>query len=228
MKQLLINDIQIEIQKKKIKNMYLRVLPPKGRVCISAPLKVSDAEIKRFALSKIDWIVMQQTKLLDRQTPVELEYVTGEDVYVWGRKYHLKVISPSTSNIVRIDGDTVLLQMKKISTIEQRAGILNDCYREALKQEIPALITKWEKVIGVKANTWNIRDMKTRWGTCNVRDKKICLNLQLAKKHPKCLEYVVIHELVHLLEQSHNSVFKAYMDQFLPAWRRVKAELNER
>lgn len=226
MKQLVINNIRIDIEKKKIKNMYLRVLPPEGRVTISAPIRISEENIKKFALSRIDWIEAQQKKLQNRHINVEMMYVTGEDVYVWGKKYCLKVISPSAVNSVRIDGDSLLLEVKKISTPEQRAKILDACYRGALAQEIPVLVAKWERIIGVKANAWSIRDMKTRWGTCNIRDKKICLNLQLAKKHPKCMEYVVVHELVHLLEKSHNSRFKAFMDKFLPGWRRIKAELN--
>lgn len=228
MKQLIINGIQIEIEKKKIKNMYLRVLPPDGRVCISAPNRMTDAEIKRFALSRLEWIEHHQTKLQDRHIDAEMKFVTGENISVWGKKYQLEIVNSGFKGKVKIEGDRLLLQVKESSTSEQRKRTLDECYREALKQEIPLLIEKWEKIIGVKANAWSIRDMKTRWGTCNIREKKICLNMQLAKKPPKCLEYVVVHELVHLLERSHNSVFKAYMSRFLPEWKAIKAELNGR
>jgi predicted metal-dependent hydrolase len=227
MKQIVISGIPIEIEKKRIKNMYLRVLPPEGRIHISAPIRMGDKEIKRFVVSKLDWIEMQQDKLQQRTTHRELKYVTGEDIYVWGRKYNLVVKDFSPHVNVCIEEDRLILSVKKDSSIEQKKRILDMCYKEALSKEIPSLIDKWERIIGVNSSGWSIRDMKTRWGTCNIRSRKICLNLQLAKKPPKCLEYVVVHELVHLLEKSHNKVFKGYMDLFLPQWRLIKKELNE-
>jgi predicted metal-dependent hydrolase len=226
MKQIIINNIPIELEKKRIKNMYLRILPPDGRVCISAPTKMSEDEIKRFVLSKIDWIELQQRKLKERHTHQQMEYVSGEELYIWGKKFILNITQTQAHHTISFEGDKLVLHVKEGSTTEQKARIMDGWYRKALEQEIPSLITKWERIIGVKSNSWNIRDMKTRWGTCNIRSKNICLNLQLAKKPPKCLEYVVVHELVHLLERSHNSVFKGYMDQFLPQWRNIKKELN--
>ena len=227
MKYLDINGISIELEKKRIKNMYLRILPPDGRVHVSAPLRMSDAEIKRFVLSKLDWIMIQQIKVQNRNTNQEHSYITGEKLDVWGSKMTLIVREDSTRNTVKLSEDSVILETKKGSSVIQREKLVKEWYRNSLIQEIPSLLLKWEERIGVKSTGFNIRDMKTRWGTCNIRTKNICLNLQLAKKPPICLEYVVVHELVHLLERSHNAVFKAYMDKFLPQWRMIKKRLNQ-
>jgi predicted metal-dependent hydrolase len=226
MKQLIISNIPIELEKKRIKNMYLRILPPDGRVHISAPVKMSEEEIKRFVTSKLDWIELQQRRIGERHTHQKLEFVSGDEIYVWGRKFNLIITETNTRQTIGFEGENLILYVKKGSTTEQKSRFMEGWYKKALQQEIPTLISKWESIIGVMSNSWNIRDMKTRWGVCNIRSKNICLNLQLAKKPPKCLEYVVVHELVHLLERSHNSVFKGYMDQFLPQWRTIKKELN--
>lgn len=226
MEQLIINNIPIEIKRKKIKNMYLKILPPDGRVYISAPLRMSVEEIGRFIQLKYDWIRKQQEKIQKRPGQKELEYISGEEVFVWGKKYTLKVL-PTDKNVgVTLLGSELLLFIKPDTTIEKRARILNQWYKQVLQEAIPELIEKWEKIIGVKSSTFVIRDMKTRWGSCNIRTGKICLNLKLVNKRPICLEYVIVHELVHLLEASHNHVFKGYMDQFLPNWRVIKKELN--
>ena len=235
MNKLIINQIPVEIEKKKIKNMYLRVLPPDGRLYITAPLKMPEKAITLFVQSKSDWIKKQQDKL--RSNPEEEHeimhpnFITGEAVLLWGKTYQIEVMYRKPRNRIVIIGDKLCLELHKSmeeSTVKQRSEIINKWYREALSIEIPELFIRWEKIIGVHASEWTIRDMKSRWGSCNVRSRKICLNLQLAKKPLEGLEYVVVHELVHLLEKSHNHVFKAYMDQFLPGWRAIKARLNGR
>lgn len=226
MKQLIIDGILIEVSKKKIKNMYLKVLPPDGKVHISAPIRITDEAIRKFVISRIDWIVVQQGKIQNQHIREELDYISGEEVYFWGNRYFLEIVYSGTSGNVSIDGGRLILHTRTTSTAKQRENILNSWYRESLKEKIPFYITKWENNIGLKAEGWSIRDMKSRWGTCNIRSKRICLNLQLVKKPPECLEYVVVHELVHLLEGSHNSIFKGFMDQFLPDWRNIKAILN--
>jgi Predicted metal-dependent hydrolase len=226
MKQLIMNGIEIELERKRIKNMYLRILPPDGRIHISAPSRMKEDEIKGFVLSKLDWIEKQQQKMRLSITVNTLEYVTGEEIMLWGKKRCLKVSEGYSDNRITLDGDILVLSVKGDSMPEKRRKIMNDWYRKQLQQEIPSLLLKWEKIIGVRASGFTIRDMKTRWGTCNLRSKSICLNLQLAKKAPRCLEYVVVHELVHLLERSHNYIFKSYMDHFLPDWRMIKKELN--
>lgn len=226
MKLIWISNIPIELEKKRIKNMYLRILPPDGRVHISAPMKMSEEEIYHFVDQKLSWIMVQQTKIKQRGTHQDLQYITGEQINIWGCSYVLSVRKAMTRNYIEVIGDEILLYIKPDSTKEQRVKLMNTWYKKALEAEIPFLLARWERTIGVSSSGYCIRDMKTRWGTCNIRTKKICLNLQLAKKPPKCLEYVVVHELVHLLEKSHNSVFKGYMDRFLPDWRRIKSELN--
>ena len=225
MKQITTGYIRIELERKPIKNMYLRVTETPDRVRVSAPVYMSEQEICRFVASKQDWILKQQERLVKRKNNI-INYEEDDMVSIWGRYYRLVICRAVRHDGIQIIGDEVRLFCKADSSKEQRKNILDRWYREVLAGEIPSLFARWETKIGVKAHSWNIRDMKTRWGSCNIRTKIICLNLQLAKKPPKCLEYVVVHELVHLLEGSHNHVFKTYMDHFLPQWRCLKKELN--
>ena len=152
-------------------------------------------------------------------------------MYLWGRRLPLEVKFHQKKNEAFLTDSGLLLHVKKSekeSSAEERYSILKQMYREELSSRIPKLLSHWERIIGVRSESWGLRDMTTRWGTCNVRQKKICLNLKLAGKAPECLEYVIVHELVHLLERSHNHIFKSYMDQFLPDWRHIKARLNNR
>lgn len=226
MENLTINNIEVEIQKKNIKNLHLSVLPPLGRVRVSAPNSMNDEAIRVFIITKIGWIKKQQEKYKNQPRQCERAYVSGESVYFWGKRYRLDVVHSNVCNDVRIKGDKLIFQVREASTTEQRANVLNAWYRESIKKEIPKLLEKWQNVIGVTANAWGVKNMKTRWGTCNVKDKRIWFNLQLAKKYAECLEYVIVHELVHLLEENHNKIFIGYMDKFLPNWRIIKDELN--
>lgn len=226
MEQIIFNNIPMEIERKKIKNMYLKILPPDGKVLISAPIRMPAEEIRRFVQLKYEWIIKQQQKMQARPRQDVHKYISGEEIILWGKKYALKVILTERKARVSLSGEEVYLYVKLNSTPESRARILNQWYKEVLQEAIPELIEKWEKIIGVKASEFVVRDMKTRWGSCNIRTGKICLNLRLVNKRPICLEYVIVHELVHLLEASHNHVFKSYMDQFLPNWRIIKKELN--
>lgn len=223
---LIINDIEIQLEKKKIKNIYLRVTAPQGKIQVSAPKNIDNEAIKKFVISKISWIKKHQDKYKIQPKQCIREYVSGESIYHWGRKYFLEVVYSNKNNDIKINGDKLILQVRENSTVEQREKLLNEWYRENIKNEIPKILRKWEKIIGVTAEEWRVKNMKTRWGTCNVRDKRIWLNLQLAKKPPKCFEYVIVHELVHLLEKSHNNIFIGHMDKFLPNWRGIKKELN--
>ncbi len=228
-----VNQLTVEVERKRIKNMYLKVLPPEGRLHISAPLRIPEEAIRSFILSKENWIRLQLKRMQITNDTIEPqpEYVTGDRIPIWGRTLILTVLYSQRDNRFEEQDDRLMLFLRKSeaeSRQEDRDRLLKEWYREKLNQEIPLLLDQWENVIGVKARAYTIRDMKTRWGTCNVRERRICLNLQLAKKAPECLEYVVVHELVHLLEKSHNSVFKAYMDRFLPGWRGIRARLNGR
>ncbi len=223
---MIVSGINIEIKKKNIKNMYLSVLPPMGNVRISAPLHASDEDIKSFALTKIDWIKKKVAKYENQTRQSENKYVSGESHYLWGQRYKLEIKNTRAANNVEIKANKLILTINENSTTSQREKVINEWYRAQLKARLPTLVEKWENKIGVKTNEVRVKNMRTRWGTCNIKDKRIWINLQLAKNPVNCLEYIVVHELVHLLEKNHTSVFVNYMDKFLPNWRVVKDELN--
>lgn len=221
-----VGGIDICAEKKRIKNMYIRVIPPDGNVRITAPMAAADDTIRMFAVSRIAWIKKQRQKFLEQPRQAERRFVTGESYYLWGKRYRLDVVYSNIRNDVSISGQKIVLQVRKNSTTQRRARVMDEWYREVLKKAIPPIFAKCERLVGVKANEWQVKNMKTKWGTCNLQAKRIWLNLQLVKKTPECLEYIIVHELVHLLEKSHNDVFKGYMDRFYPNWRTVKANLN--
>jgi predicted metal-dependent hydrolase len=223
---MIISGIEIEVVKKDIMNMHLSVLPPMGKVRISAPISANEESIKLFAITKIGWIKKQIEKYESQPRQSEREYISGESHYVWGQRYRMEIRYTKIANNIEIKSNKLILTVRENSTQKQRENVMNEWYRNELKERIPSLIAKWEQIIGVKSDSWGVKNMKTRWGTCNWKDKRIWINLQLAKKPVNCLEYVVVHELVHLLEKSHSSIFVDYMDRFLPDWRVIKEELN--
>ena len=227
LKNILVDEIDIIIMKKNIKNMYIRITPPEGVVRISVPKHMNEKDITSFVVSRIDWIKEKREKLRDTNKKEPLEYEDNESIYLFGQKYRLKVSCVERGSNISINKDTIELSIKENTSFKRREEIINEWYRETLKNEVLRLINIWEKKIGVKANKWGIKKMKTRWGSCNVIKKNIWINLHLAKKPFDCLEYVVVHELTHLLEKSHNNVFKEYMDKFLPDWRMIRKKLNE-
>ena len=207
--------------------MYIRVLPPDGKVQITAPHSAGDDAIQMFAVSRISWIKKQRASFEAQARQTKRQYVTGESYYVWGRRYRLDVQYSNVRNEVSLTGGRLNLQVRPESTPEQRERVLNDWYREQLKSKLPEVVQKCEQVVGVHAYEWKVKNMRTKWGTCNIDRKRIWINLQLAKKTPECLAYVVTHELVHLLERNHNEQFQKYMDTFFPEWRVVKEKLNQ-
>ena len=227
MDELQIGNISIAVTKKNIKNMYIRVLPPSGKVQITAPCSAGDDAIRMFAVSRMAWIKKQCANFEMQPRQTKRQYVTGESYYVWGRRYRLDVQYSNIRNQVSLSNGRLILQVRPESTSEQRESILNDWYREQLKNKLPKVIQKCEQIVGVHASEWKIKNMRTKWGTCNIEKKRIWINLQLAKKTPECLVYVVTHELVHFLERSHNEQFRKHMDAFFPDWQVVKSELNQ-
>lgn len=223
---IVVNDTEVSVTKKAIKNMHLYVKPPDGRVEVSAPLSLSDESIVLFIRAKIGWIHRQQEKFRKQLRQTVREYVSGEALYVWGRQYYLLVNYSNKGNSLVLDGEKAILTVRERSTAAQREKYVAEWYRGILKAEIERVLPKWEENTGLHPNGWQIKNMKTRWGTCNVNTRKIWLNLQLAKKTPECLEYVIVHELMHLIERSHNEKFVALMDQYLPNWREVRKKLN--
>lgn len=226
MKQLQLKDIVIDIEYKNIKNIYLRVYPPSGRVHISAPIRTDLDTIRIFALSKLKWIKRQQAKFRNQEREVPREYKSGEGCYYNGQRYLLEVVEVDVAPRVDLTPDTLILYVRPNTPVEKRQAIIDEWYRAQLKMVLPALIERWEKILNVEVNQFAIKKMKSKWGSCNIPARRIWLNLELAKNPPECLEYVVVHEMVHLLEKNHNKEFYAYMDQYLPRWRAYKDELD--
>ncbi|NLX61864.1 MAG: M48 family metallopeptidase [Tissierellia bacterium] len=228
MEKIIINNIEIELTKKNIKNLHLSVHPPDGRVKISAPQYMDTDTIRLFAISKLSWIRKQQKKFINQERQPEREYVSGESHYFLGQRYLLNVIyTNKRKQGVEIRNKKYIdLYVRENTPKHLRERVMTEWYRRELKKLIPPIIAKWEPIIGVEVNEFGVKKMKTRWGSCNPKAKRIWLNLELVKKSPTCIEYVVVHEMVHLLEKSHNERFIAYMDKFLPNWRAIKAELN--
>ncbi len=223
---IVISNIEIEVNKKNIKNMYLSVMPPEGKVRISAPVNAGDETIQLFARAKMGWIKKQIDKCTKKQKQEDRKFISGEAHYIWGRRYRLD-IRYNKKNQVEIYEDKLILFIKEASTAQQRERFLIEWYRNQLKEKLPSLVKRWEDIIGVQVESVRVKNMRTRWGTCNIKDKRIWINLQLAKKPIECLEYVVVHELVHLLEKNHNDIFNEYMDKYLPNWRMMKVKLNQ-
>jgi len=226
MGQLKLDDIIIEVEKKNIKNINLRVYPPHGRVRISAPRQMNQDTIHAFALSKLDWIKKQQTKLRSQVRELPKEFVDGESHYFNGNSYILKVREANVPPRIEFKQQEVILVVRPGTTADRIQIIFDEWYRAQLKKVIPELVKKWEHRMKVQVNDFGVKKMKTRWGTCNRKAKRIWLNLELAKRSPECLEYVVVHEMVHLLERNHNKHFYSLLDEFYPHWRLYKAELK--
>ncbi|MCL3781160.1 M48 family peptidase [Prolixibacteraceae bacterium JC049] len=227
MQNIKLGNIDIEVEQKDIKNIHLSVYPPNGRVRIAAPLRMDLDTIRLFAISKLQWIKAQQEKLLQQVRETPREYLERESHYFLGKRYLMKIHQANAPAKVELDHKYIHLHIKPNTSPEKRADIINEWYRKQLKQIVPQLITKWEEVIGVKSNSFGIKKMRTKWGTCNTEAKRIWLNLELAKKPKICLEYIIAHELVHLIERSHNQRFVKLMDQFMPKWRFHREELNK-
>ena len=228
MDKLIINDLEIEIIRKKIKNIHLSIHPPEGRIRVAVPEKIEDEAVRLFVISKLSWIKNQRAKfdLQVRHSP--REYVSGESHYYLGTRYLLNVIESNGKQRVEIRNKKVLdLYVRPNSTSYKRSKVMEVWYRERLKEIIPKYIEKWESILGVSVSDWGVKIMKTKWGTCNFQSRRIWINIELAKKNPRCIEYIVVHELVHFLERSHNEKFTNYMDNYIPNWRSIRDELNE-
>jgi predicted metal-dependent hydrolase len=188
---------------------------------------MSDAEIRDVIQSKLPWIKKNREKLKYLEPKPTINWMTGERHPFFGKSYSLNVWETTGKQGAVLREDTYIdLYVKKGSTREKRQKVLNEWYREELKRVIPSYISKWEPMMGVSVKEFRIKQMKTRWGTCNIREHRIWINLELAKRNPRCLEYIVVHEMVHLLERNHNGIFKAYMTKFLPDWKNIREELK--
>lgn len=228
MHQIKISDLIIEVEHKNIKNLHLSVNPPNGWVRIAAPMNIDDEALRLFAVSKLAWIHKQQRKFDEQARQSEREFVSGESHYFKGERYLLNVIYHKGNPKVVFRNKTYIdLYVRENSTQLQRQRVMTEWYRKQLKAQLPDLVTKWQSIIGVQVEDWGVKQMKTKWGTCNIEAGRIWLNLELAKKPDRCLEYIVVHEMVHLLERKHNDHFIGLMDQFMPQWRIYRDELNQ-
>lgn len=222
---MLIENITVTVEKKNIKHMYLRILPPNGDVKISAPSHISDREIIDFVKSKKDWILKKQKYIIENDIAAPYKYDNGEKHPLWGKEYELQLISNANVKNAFVMDDKIYLPIPKRSTIEKRKNILDELYRAELKKAIPGVLDKCSKIVGRTPTDITVRKMKN-WGNCK-QNGKITLNLNLAKKDMECLEYVMIHELCHLIEFNHGKEFKRLMDKFCPNWKKIKKRLNE-
>ena len=224
---LTINGLPVRIVRKAIKNLHLGVYPPHGRVRVAAPLAVTDEAVRLAVIGKLGWIKRQRARFEAQPRQSAREMVRGESHYFLGTRYRLCVIQQNGASRVALrNRSTMELYVRPGTSAEQRERILHRWYRQQLKEIIPPLVEKWQPVLGVQIAGWGIKKMKTKWGTCNVGARRIWLNLELAKKPTQCLEYIVVHELVHLIERHHNERFVSIMDKHLPQWRLHRQELN--
>jgi predicted metal-dependent hydrolase len=221
-----LGDIAVKVVRKNIKNVHLSVYPPAGNVQISAPMRMNLDTIRVFAISKLDWIKKHQQKIRSQVRETPREYIERESHYLWGKRYLLNLIEVNAPHQLELQQDRIVLQVRPGLDLAKKRTIIDDFYRSQIAAAIPPLIDKWERLMGVNVNSFSVRKMRTKWGSCTPALQTIRFNLELAKKPPECLEYVIVHELVHLLEPSHNKRFVAFMDSFMPKWRFYKAELN--
>ena len=226
-RQIAVSGIAVEIVRKDIKNLHLGVYPPMGRVRVAAPLVVSDEAVRLAVIDKLGWIKRQRAQFAKAPRQSEREMVNGESHYFLGRRYRLRIHERDGTAKVALRGLASMDLFVRPGTVrEKREAALTDWHRATLRTVIIDLLARWQPVLGVQAAFWGIKKMKTKWGSCNVSQRRIWLNLELAKKPVQCLEYIVVHELVHLLERNHTERFTSLMDQHLPDWRTRREVLN--
>ncbi len=223
---MMLGDIPVDVVKKDIKNVHLSVYPPSGKVRISAPRLMNDESIRCFALSRLGWIRKQQQKFSEQDRETPREYLERESHYVWGERRLLRIVEKDATPSVQLQHKSLWMQVRPGAGTEKKQQLIDDWYRQQLKAVLPDIIATWEKKIGVKVSEFGIKKMKTRWGTCNPEAARIWINNELAKKPKECLEYIVVHEMVHLLEPTHNQRFIDLMNAFLPQWKHYRDLLN--
>jgi predicted metal-dependent hydrolase len=223
---LTVRGIDIEVVYKDIKNLHIGVYPPTGRVRVAAPKRLDEDRVRLAVIQRLTWIKQQQKQLRDAVRQSEREMVTGESHFVWGSRLRLRVIERPGPAHVEVDHDRLLLYVPEGTDQEARMKVLQRWHRRELRRAAEPLIKQWELAVEQRVSQWGIKRMKTKWGSCNRESGRIWLNLELAKKHPLCLEYVVVHELAHLLERNHGERFTKLMDSLLPDWRARRDELN--
>lgn len=222
-----VGGMRVEVVRKAIKNLHVGVYPPHGRVRVAVPLRLDDESVRLAVVSRLGWIRRQQAEFQRQARQSRREMVTGESHYFLGRRYRLDVVEHiGPPSISLANNSTLELRIRPDTDAAQREAVLHRWYRQRLRESLPPLVAKWEPLVGVTGTVLRIKKMKTRWGTCNADARRIWLNLELVKKSASCLEYILVHEMVHLLERHHNERFRELMDRLLPQWRICRDELN--
>lgn len=218
--------IELTVNRKAINNIHLSVLPPNGAVRLSVPLATSEQAIRLAVINKLSWIKQQQADFAGQRRQSIREMVSGESHYLWGQRYLLSVVETTGKHSIRVKGKRIELSVANKTSTENRLKLLNEFYRSEIKESLSKLLPLWQEKLGVEADALGIKKMKTKWGSCNIADKRIWLNLELAKKPLECFEFILVHELTHLLERHHNERFRSLMDEHLPDWRERRSLLN--
>lgn len=221
-----LGDLVVDVVLKDIKNIHLSVYPPDGAVRISAPKRMSLDTIRLFAISRLTWIKQQQKTLREQERETPRDYVERESHYVWGKRYLLELREVDAAPTVELRHKRLILHVRPGTSYASREAVLEEWYRQQLKAAVAPLLARWEPLLGVPIRRFFVQRMKTKWGSCNHYQRTIRLNTELAKKPPECLEYLVVHELAHLIEPTHNARFVALMDRFMPQWRMRRELLN--
>ncbi|MBD5781053.1 M48 family metallopeptidase [Pelagicoccus sp. NFK12] len=221
-----LGDMSVDVERKAIKNVHLSVYPPAGRIRIAAPSEMEMDTIRIFALSKLSWIKKQQRRLNAQKREPKREYLERESHYLWGKRYLLSLAEVDAKPKVEVKHRKIVLTARPGASDGKRHQVMEAWYRQQLSEALPSVIAKWEKAIGVEVSEWQVRRMKTKWGSCIPQKAKVIVNLELAKKPKECLDYIVAHETVHLLEPTHNDRFKSLMNLFVPQWKEHRKVLN--
>lgn len=221
-----IDGLTIEIERKPIKHLHLAVYPPDGRVHLSMPKDLNDDDARLFIIAKWQWIAQQRKEILEHPRQTERLYVSGENHYFLGERYELNVRELPVSPYIKLKGNQMYMYVRRGTSQERRGEVLREWYRIRLQKVIAPLMTAWQEKMGEADVDWQVQTMKNRWGSCTIRSRRIRFNIELARVPQPCIEYIVVHELLHLKEQHHNKIFEALLTKYLPDWQKRREALN--
>ena len=223
-----VKDLEIEVEHKDIKHVHLAVYPPEGRVHVSVPNDMTMDSVRLYAITKLSWIRDSISEIKSQQRQSPRQYVSGEDHYLFGRRHILQVCYDNVApSVTVINKKYIKLTVRPESTLEKKAEVMNEWYREQLKKRIARYITSWQGQMDIACSGWEVKQMKTKWGSCNHRTHHVIFNLELAKKPSHCIEYVVVHELAHIMVRTHNMEYKSILNKYMPQWEDYQRELND-
>lgn len=224
---LTVRDVDVEVVYKDIKNLHIGVYPPDGYVRVAAPVGFDDDRVRLAVVQRLTWINRRRRELQSAQRQTPRRMLTGETHYVWGNRYRLRINERPGRAHIALDGDRLAVYIRRDTSAERCRELLDRWYRDQLRAALPPLIATWEQRMSLSVPKWSVRRMKTKWGSCNRQTHHIWFNTELAKKHPECLEYIVVHEMCHYIERNHGDAFTALMDRYLSDWRHRRRRLND-